>query len=171
MARGVTGAIDDATVSVVLSGTSVRPENQARLICAGMPTLVLPWWPDEVENSGWAPDWAETARPGRAPLLTRSTDPLPTMRLSFVLRDSSIDEPMGDLIARIRRLAAATPVVHVMLGQSDRGVWRVTDAGANETDWAANGEPSVADVVISLRAASDATIAVGPVASKPKPKK
>ena len=38
---------------------------QARLIAVGLPVLVLPWWPSEVEESGWAPNYAETERPGR----------------------------------------------------------------------------------------------------------
>lgn len=151
-----------------IPGKVVSGGQQARLTAAGLPVLVLPWWPSEIEDSGWAPTYAETERPGRAPLLTRSNDPLPSLRIAFTLRTSSVEDSIQDLLDTVQLYAAAKPVVQFMLGQSDRGYWRITDAGANQRDWAANGEPSVADVVITLRSASDASIPVGPVKKKPK---
>jgi hypothetical protein len=157
-----------ALVIVKIPGKVISDAQQARLIAVGLPVLVLPWWPSEVEESGWAPNYAETERPGRTALLTRSNDPLATLRISFVLRASDVTQSIQDTLDIVRRYAAAKPIVQVMLGQSDRGHWRITDAGATQQDWAANGEPSVADVVISMREASDASIPVGPIKKKPK---
>ncbi len=171
MARGI-GTIDDnITTRVTIPGRIVRSSQRARLIAAGLPVLVLPWWPSEVEDSGWAPNYAETERPGRAPLLTRSNDPLPALRIAFTLRTTSVTESIQDTLDLVKRYAAAKPIVQFMLGQSDRGHWRITDAGANQLDWAADGEPSVADVIITMRQASDASITVGPIKKKPKSKR
>lgn len=159
-----------ATVSVIVSGWArpVPDTDLVRLICPSIGTLVLPWWPEEIENSGWAAGWAETERPGRAPILTRSSDPLPSLRIPFTLRASSPDQSMRTAVDLVRSLAAAKPVVQLMLGQSDRGQWRIVEAAASETDWAANGEPSVVDVILQLRAASNAADPVGPIRKKPK---
>lgn len=159
-----------ASASGNIPGQLMTGSSQARLICAGMSPVKLPWWPDELEWSGWAPEYAETARPGRSPLLSRSNDPLPSLRIAFQLRESSIDRSMEHLMNQVRELAAAKPVVQLMLGSTDRGVWRITDAGAVETDWAPNGEPSVVDVTMNLRSASDASVPIGPIKTKPKRK-
>lgn len=151
-----------------IPGKVISENQRARLICPGVGTLTLPWWPSEVEGSGWAANWAETERPGRAPLLTRASDPLPSVRLAFTLRTGSVTESIQDDLDMVQELSAAKPVIQLMLGQSNRGQWRITDAGANEVDWAANGEPSVADVIITMREASDASIPVGPIKKKPK---
>lgn len=155
-------------VIATIVGRVVAGSQQAKLICPGIGTLTLPWWPEEIENSGWAAGWAETERPGRSPVLTRSSDPLPSLRLPFVLRGTSVTESVQKDLDIVRALAAAKPVVQLMLGQSSRGQWRIVEAGASETDWAANGEPSVADVILLLRAASDAAIPVGPIRKKPR---
>lgn len=156
------------TVSAVIPGSVIPDTQLAQLICSGVGTLVLPWWPTEVEHGSWAPDYVETPRPGRTPTLTRASDPLPTLRLAFTLRTSDLDEPIGQLLVMVRTLAAAKPVVQVMLGPSDRGRWRILEAGAVETDWAGNGQPSVADVILQMRAESNAAITVGPIRKKPK---
>ena len=169
MTRG-NGTIDgNLAVGVTLPGRIVTAGDQARFTAARLPVLVLPWWPSEVEDSGWAPAYAETERPGKAPPLTRSNDPLPSLRVAFTLRTGSVTESIQDILDTVQLYAAAKPVVQFMLGQSDRGHWRITDAGASHVDWSANGEPSVADVVITMRQASDASIPVGPIKKKPKP--
>lgn len=156
-------------VIVNIPAKIISAANTARLTASGLPTLVLPWWPSEVEDSGLAADWAETARPGRSPLLTRASDPLPSMRLAFTLRTSTVEESVQDLVDLVKQYAAAKPVVQVTLGLSDRGHWRITEAGVVQQDWAASGEPSVAEVTMTLRAASDAAIPVGPIKKRPTP--
>lgn len=160
-----------ATAATGLPGKVSAENQQARLVCAGVGTLVLPWWPDEVDHSGFAAGYAETERPGRSVLLTRSSDPLPSLRIPFTLQSGSRLESMQPWLDAVRILAAAKPVVQLFLGASDRGVYRVVEAGATEMDWAPNGEPSVVDVVLQLRAASDAAIPVGPIKKKPKPRR
>jgi hypothetical protein len=158
-------------VSAIIPGSAIPDSELARLVCPGVGTLVLPWWPTEVEHGAWAPDYAETARPGRTPVLTRSSDPLPTMRLAFTLRTDDVGDSIAALLAMVRTLAAAKPAVQVMLGPSDRGRWRITEAGATETDWSDTGSASVADVVLAMRRESDAAIVVGPIRKKPKPRR
>ena len=165
-ARGRGRTVASATTTI--PGTVAAGSDRARLICAGIGDLVLPWWPAEVENSGLASEWTETPRPGRAPTLTRATEPLPSLRMSFAVTAVTVEESVAGWLTAFRVYAAAKPVVQLMLGASDRGVWRITEAAAVETDWAADGQPSVVDVTLTLRAASDAAIAVGPIRKRPR---
>jgi hypothetical protein len=144
----------------------------ARILCPPNPDLVLPWWPTEIENTDWAAAYVETPRPGRTPLLTRSADPLPSLRMSFTIHAGNVNTPVTAWVDQIRDLSTALPVCQLMLGASDRGRWRITDVGVTELEWADDGEPSMVDVAMTLRAASDAVIPVGPIKKKPaKPKK
>lgn len=160
-----------ATVVTVIPGSVIAATQLARLVCPGVGTLELPWWPSEVEHTDWAPDYAEIPRPGRTMVQTRSSDPLPQLRLAFTLRTTDPTESIGDQLAMVRTLAAAKPVVQLLLGASDRGRWRIREAGAVESDWADDGSASVADVSLLLRRESDAAIPVGPIRKKPKRKK
>jgi hypothetical protein len=155
-------------VITTIPGRLSPAQDRARLVCAGGPTLELPWWPDEVESSGLAAGWAETARPGRSPLLTRAAEPLPSLRISFTVSGTTLADSAVGWVDAVRELAKAKPVVQLLLGRSDRGVFRVVDATVLEKEWAGNGDPSVADVTMELRSASDATVPVGPVPKRPK---
>ncbi|MBI1377254.1 MAG: hypothetical protein GC157_07210 [Frankiales bacterium] len=160
-----------ATLVTVIPGSVIASTQLARLVCPGVGTLVLPWWPSEVEHSEWAPEYAETPRPGRTMVQTRSSDPLPQLRLAFTLRTTNPSESIDEQLTLVRRLAAAKPVVQLLLGPSDRGRWRIREAGAVESDWADDGTASIADVSLTLRRESDAAIPVGPIRKKPKRKK
>lgn len=152
-----------ASIVATLAGRAVSGTQQAQLHCPGVGTLTLPWWPSEVENLGLAAAWAETERPGRRPLLTRASSPLPSLRMAFTLRGASLEESVKTELDLVRRFAAAKPVVMLTLAASSRGRWRIVEAGATETDWTSGGEPSVAEVMLALREASDAAIPVGPI--------
>lgn len=158
----------NATLVTVLPGTPAPAQDRARLLCSNGASLDLPWWPDEVESSGLAASWVETARPGRTPLLTRSAEPLPSVRIVFTVSGATLADSAKAWVDAVRALAVARPVVQLLLGRSDRGTFRVVDATVLEREWAANGDPSVAEVIIELRSASDVTVPVGPVPKRPR---
>lgn len=154
------------TVAVAVAGRIVPESSQARIISANGTTLVLPWWPSEVENSGLAGSFTDISRPNRAPLLARAADPLPSLRLAFTVSADSLNSSIQKWLEQFKVVAKADAVVQVLLGQSDRGRFVIVDAGATEVEHAASGEPSVADVILMLRSASDADLVVGPVRKK-----
>lgn len=143
----------------------------ARLVQVGGRTLTLPWLPDTHELGGWAPAYAETARPGRTPLHTRSAGRVRTQRIEFTVRAVDLRTSVAALLAEIEALADAVPLVRVVIGSHDYGAWQVIDAGADITHYAADGSPARAEVMIDLREASTAVAKIGPVPPKPDPPK
>lgn len=143
----------------------------ARLVQVGGRTLALPWLPDTHELGGWAPSYAETARPGRTPLQTRSAERVRTQRIEFTVRALDLRTSITPLLTEIQALADAVPLVRVLIGSHDYGAWQIVDAGAQVTDYAADGSPSRAEVMIDLREASAAVMRIGPVKPKPVPAK
>jgi len=130
-------------------------------------TLELPWWPSEVEYSGLAADYVETPRPGRSPLVTRSGEQSEKLRIAFTLRENDVNVSVRGYVEALRVIARAKPLAQLMLGVQNRGLWHITEAGYVETDWAANGEPSVVDVILQLiYPGDDAGIVVGPIRPK-----
>lgn len=151
-----------ATVTVLLEGRQADPA-RARLVAADL-VVVLPVWPDGIEFTGAADSWEQQGRPGRMPLLRRTGLALPTVRVD--------DLPVGvgpltrsclPTISALRRLARMRTPARLWTAGADRGRWRVTELGWTETDWAPSGQPSRATVSMTLTAASDPAVPVGPV--------
>jgi hypothetical protein len=90
------------------------------------------------------------------------------LRISFTLRGKTLEDDAGGWLSTVRALAKALPLCQLILGASDRGVWRVTEAGYTETEWTSSGTPAIAEVILNLRQASDAAIPVGPIPTTPK---
>lgn len=156
------------TVQTFVARVASPSPGSARMLVDGRAWLDLPWWPNEIEYSQLAPSYAETERPGREVLLTRSNQPLESLRIAFTLRGRTLAESASSWVAAVRALARTKSPVQLVLGGSDRGRWRVVEAGYSETDWAPDGSPAIADVVILLRQAIDASIPVGPIPQKPR---
>jgi hypothetical protein len=156
-----------ATISV--PGYQSEITRQVRISTPVLGTVVLPWWPDEIASGNLAGVYEEQARPGRAPLLLRSGDPLPELRIGCIVSTTSADAAgnVGQVVAGLRRLALAKKPVDVKLA-SRSGQYRITDLGITELDWDSNGEPSSAEVSLTLLSASDAAVPVGPIKKKPK---
>lgn len=137
----------------------------AKLVQVGGATVDLPWLPTSHELGGWAPEYSETARPGMAPLSTRSGDPLSTQRIEFTIRSADIRSSVSALVSQVRALAKAKPLIRLVIGSHDYGAWQITDAGASITDYAPDGSPARAEVMIDMREASGAVIRIGPLSN------
>lgn len=138
-----------------------------RLVQVGGKTIDLPWLPTAHELGGWAPGRASTERPGLAPISTRASDPVQTQRIEAVVRNTDGSSVVA-LLNDIRTLAAGKPLVRVVIGSHDYGAFEVVDAGATVTDYASDGSPSRAEVMVDLRESVTAVAKVGPVKGKGK---
>lgn len=149
---------------------------RARLRCVGLRlTLMLPWWPEDV--SWTLPAWEVSTmeRPGRAPLDALKGLSAEAVTVGFVLRNRDFfDRPerrapgeassVGEMLETLGRIAVAPFPSQLLLGDFDTGLWRLEAPSVEVSQWGAGDLPSVADVSLTLRRASDAAIRVGPAA-------
>ena len=134
------------------------------LRCAALDvSLILPWWPAEVSGtySGWNVNTLD--RPGRTPLEVPSSRTVEEMALGFTLRKQDYTESISGRLTQLRRIAAQNAPVQLLMGDRDTGLWRMEPPTITELAWAADGSPSVADVDLVLKRASDAIVKVGPI--------
>lgn len=141
----------------------------ARLVSATLGTLVLPWWPDAITRTPARRQWADTERPGRAPLLLPTGLSLAEYQLSYLVRSSDLRASVAEHVALLERMADSKEPVALLLQDTDRGLFHLTELSIAEVAHAANGDPSSVDVSATLRAASQATVSVGPVPAAPTP--
>lgn len=157
------------STTVRVEGYASDVNRQVRLQAPAVGTVVLPWWPDEVAEANLAGVYEEQLRPGRTPLLLRSGDPLPEVRIGCIISTTSADAPgnVENVLAALRKMATAKkPVTMKLASRSAR--YRVTDLGITELDWDTQGRASSAEVSLTLLSASDAAVPVGPIKKKPK---
>jgi hypothetical protein len=142
---------------------------QVRLSAPTVGQVVLPWWPDEIASGNQAGVYETQDRPGRSPLLLRSGDPLPELRVGCIVATNNPEQPgnVGQVITALRRMAVVKKPVTVKLA-SRSARYRITDLGITELDWDASGEPSQAEVSLTMTTASDAAVPVGPIKRKPR---
>lgn len=143
----------------------------AALVCPGVGTLILPWWPDTITRSGGGRTWAETARPGDIPLLLPEGTALEEYQISYLARPRDLRSSVADHVGLLREMQASTTPVTLMLEQTNRGLFHLTDVSIAEINHTTSGEPAAVDVSATLKQASDATVNVGPVPRKKKKKK
>lgn len=145
---------------------AASPDRQARLVCGAI-TAVLPWWPDEIAWSAFAQSWSEQNRPGRLPLLVKEAWTLPEVAIGFI----ASDRPSGStasLLGSLQQIAASDTPVQLMLASRELGRWRMTDLSYTELEHAVSGEPTRAEVSLTLKRAMDASAPIGPL---PQPTK
>ena len=141
----------------------------AWLVSATLGPLALPYWPDAVTRNPGRRVWSETERPGRAPLLLATGSTLAEYQLSYLVRDRDLRVPVSAHVDLLERMAASDEPVALVMGDSSRGMFHLTELSIAEVRHAGTGEPSSVDVSATLRQASEATISVGPVPAAPTP--
>ena len=150
------------------------PTRQARLIGASA-TVVLPWWPNDIEFAALSYVWTEQPRPGRAPLLLLDSRTLPEVQIGFMLAarpTAYVDDAasIAPIVTQLRTLETDLAPVQLMLASRDLGRWRILDLSITELDHGRDGSPLRADVSMTLKIAQDASAPIGPVAAR-KPTK
>ena len=157
------------TTTVRVPGYASEVTRQVRISAPVIGEVVLPWWPDEIAGSNLAGIYETQDRPGRTPLLMRSGDPLGELRIGCIVATNNPEQPgnVAQVLGALRRMALARKPVTVKLA-SRSARYRITDLGITELDWDTTGEPSQAEVSITMTAASDAVVPVGPIKRKPR---
>lgn len=155
-------------------------QRQVRLTSPQLGTVVLPWWPDEIAWGNMANTYDEQERPGRTPLLLRSGAGLEELRVGTVVRPrdlegsgdvgtsggTDISPTISTMLDTLRAMSRARqPITVAIAGRS--ALYRITDLGLTELEWSATGHPLVAEVSLTLKAASEAAVPVGPI-KRPK---
>jgi hypothetical protein len=115
--------------------------------------------------------WVETERSGREPLLLRKGLRLETMQFSFLAVDpNNMFAPQAPAVNAIRALANTRERVIVRYGPQEAGLWRVDDMSyTSELRHPTTNEITRAMISVTLKRASDAAPAVGPVTGGTKP--
>ena len=130
-------------------------------------TLMLPVWPtDSTETMpGWT--YSTLDRPGREPLEVPTYETLAERSLGFTLRRDDYAASITGLLVKLRTISKAKTPVQLVFdggnGARDTGLWRMDPPLVTEMEYADDGSPSVADVSVVLRRATEATVNVGPV--------
>lgn len=160
-----------------LSGKSFPGVKNERMYLfgeAGKISLSLPLAPRAITYDGFNQVWVETERSGNTPLLLRKGKQLETIAFSFLLTDSSnMHAPQAGNINALKALAATRERVIVRYGPQEAGLWRIDDVSVtSELRHPTTNEITRAMVSVTLKRASDAAPAVGPVTggTKPAPK-
>lgn len=142
---------------------------QVALVCPGVGTLVLPWWPEQLPRSGGGRTWSEVSRPGRTPLLVSDGLSLVEYQVSYLLREVDSTIPVTEHLAMLDALAATDQAMVLMAGDTNRGLFHLSEPSVVEVLHTEAGECTVADVSCTLKQASDAVVNLGPVPTRPNP--
>lgn len=156
-------------VRVLLDMLRPKPPAAGRgllLFCPGVATVLLPWWPEDIERANLGRTWEEVARTGRAPLLLSSGKNLQEYNLGFTLRAREMGVSMADNISAIEAMADSQVPISLVMASTARGLFHMTALTVVETEHNQTGNPTVVDVTMTLKQASDAVVIVGPVPRK-----
>ena len=139
--------------------------SQARLRHPVHGTLGLPWWPTDVEIRTPTGTYEEVERPGEAALLLRKGRTLAEYRLGFIVRDALLGDGATTQAWRSTwdAIAQSQKPVSLLLGDTNRGLYRVTESSVTEIAWDSSGIATVIDVTATLRESVDAPVSIGPV--------
>ena len=125
--------------------------------------LRLPVWPTDSTHTPSGLVVASLDRDGRAPLDVVTARTTAERSLGFTLRNEDYYATVQPLIAELERLVLAEAPVQLLMGDFDTGLWRLEAPQITELARADDGTPSVVDVSLVLKRASDAIVKVGPV--------
>ncbi len=138
--------------------------DRVRLRCAALNvTLRLPFWPTDSTHTPSGRNVASLDRNGQAPLDVPTTRSTAERSLGFTLRNEDYHATVQPLIADLERIAATVWPVQLLMGDHDTGLWRLEAPQITEIARADDGTPSVVDVSLVLKRASDAIVRTGPV--------
>lgn len=160
-----------------LSGTSFPGIENERMYLygeAGKISFSVAVAPRAITYDNIGQVWVETERSGREPLLLRKGLRLETMQFSFLAVDpNNMFAPQAPAVNAIRALAYTRERVLVRYGPQESGLWRVEDMSyTSELRHPVTNEITRATISVSLKRASDAAPAVGPITggTAPPPK-
>lgn len=135
---------------------------KARLRCVPLGiTLELPWWPTEVSRTLSVRTVNDLERPDAVALSVPSGLTADDYSIGYLLREEDRTVSVAPHIRDLERLAASKKPVQLLLADQSMGLYRVESASVVPVEFTPKGNPSVADVSIVLKRASDAVVNVG----------
>lgn len=132
-----------------------------RCTAKGIGAFVLPWWPQDVARTMGAWNYADLERPGKDALSLPSTRTADEYSIGFVLRQQDHTASVGDRVEHLQKIAASKKPSQLILGGQVLGLFRLDPPSLTVIEFATDGSPSVVDVALTLKAATDAQINVG----------
>jgi len=125
--------------------------------------LWLPVWPDD--STVTFPAWTTSTldRPGRNQLAIPTYRTTEERTLGFTLRHEDYRQSVQPMLDDLRQIAKTKAAFQLLMGKMNTGLWRMDPPQITELGRDDDGYPSIVDVSLTLKAASDAQINVGPV--------
>lgn len=142
---------------------------RTKLRCTALKIVVtLPWWPTDVSRTLSSRNVNELERAGKRPLAVPTSLTTDDYSIGYVLRTErwrdasyggfSVTEHLRDL----EKIAKAKAPVQLEFGDNAEGLWRIEAPSITILEWDENTDrPSVVDVSLTLKRASDAIVNVG----------
>lgn len=141
---------------------NARGDTRVRLVHDGlMTTLVLPFWPSDVSRDLPVRTWTELERANLRPLTVPGGLTNPTMSIGYTARNEDLYESIALHVSALADMAKHPGPVRLMMGRDDRDLWHLESVAVTEIEWNPDGKPSVVDITLSLRRATDVTVNVG----------
>lgn len=135
---------------------------RARLRCVALDiTLTLPWWPTDVSRTLSYRNVSELERADKRALAVPTSLTADDYSIGYTLRQVDYRASVADHVADLERIARSKAPVQLLLADQAEGLFRIESPSLTILDFAANGQPSVVDVSLTLKRASDATVRVG----------
>lgn len=121
------------SITIVQPAGSILPAHpKAALRAETGYTLVLRWAPTGADLAGWGVVWSPLDRPGRRPLVARTSDGLPTVSYSILLGGLSHQDSIEPELAALRVLAeSGSRVTLVNLSPQEAGPWRIANVSVS----------------------------------------
>jgi len=135
---------------------------QAQLRCVPLKIyLDLPWWPTDVSRTLSVRNVSELERADKRPLAVPTSLTPDDYSIGYTLRHSDYRTPVAGHLNDLETIARSKTPVQLLLADQTEGLFRIESASVTVLEFAANGKPSVADVSLTLKRASDAQVKVG----------
>lgn len=162
------------TTVTVTTTTGTTPITSARMVLRSVDNKYVvnfPIAPKEVEYSGFGWTWEEIERDGRQPYLVRDSFQLPTMSFTAILAYSNeVDRTVDAEMIRLKDMATnVVPLTMKYGGWLDTRIWRIDDLTINSVQrHPITNAITWAEVDITLKAANDIKLTVGPISGGKK---
>lgn len=135
---------------------------RARLRCAALDiTLIMPWWPTDVSRTLSSRNVSELERADKRALAVPTSLTADDYSIGYTLREKDYRESVADHIADLEKIARSKSPVQLLLADQSEGLFRIEAPALTILEFADSGQPSVVDVSLTLKRASDATVNVG----------
>lgn len=135
---------------------------QAQLRCVPLKIyLDLPWWPTDVARTLSVRNVSELERADKRPLSVPTSLTPDDYSIGYTLRHSDYRTPVAGHLNDLETIARSKTPVQLLLADQTEGLFRIESASVTVLEFATNGKPSVADVSLTLKRASDAQVKVG----------